>query len=127
MHERNSPALIRLTGEALRDLKFTAGGRICWVELPSTLLDACDGHEEDTSEVISQMLSIDGVEIGLLFRGAPDGSTKISLRSKPEHDVNALARANGGGGHRNASGAVVQEPLESCASRVVADAVSTLG
>lgn len=127
VHERNSPAYIRLMGEALLKIQFTAGGRLCWVELPSTLIDACDAHEEDTSEVIGQMLSIDGVEIGLLFRGGPDGHTKISLRSRPEHDVNALARANGGGGHRNAAGAVVHEPLERCASRVVADAASMLG
>lgn len=127
VHERNSPAFIRLMGEALLQLRFTAGGRICWVELPASLIDACDAHNEDTSEVINHMLSVEGVEIGLLFRGSADGRTKISLRSKPGHDVNVLARANDGGGHRNAAGAVVEEPLEACARRVVADAVAMLG
>ena len=127
VYERNSPAFIRLMGEALLNVQFAAGGRLSWVELPGALIDACNAHDEDTAEVINQMLSIDGVEIGLLFRCARDGQTKISLRSKPQHDVNALAQANGGGGHRNAAGAVVNEPLESCASRVVAAALSILG
>lgn len=124
VHERNSPEFVKLLGESLLRLQSAAGGRICWVTLPATLLDACQAHGEDTSEVINLMLSIDGVEIGLLFRESGDDQTKISLRSKPQHDINVLAQANGGGGHRNAAGAVVKEPLETCARRVVAAAVA---
>lgn len=126
IHERNSRGLMRLMGEALGQLQFAADGQLCWVELSASLLATCQAQGEDTSEVINQMLSIEGVEIGLLFREAKDGSTKISLRSRPAHDVNVLAVANGGGGHRNAAGAVVSESLASCSRRLVAAAVDTL-
>ena len=127
VHERNSPAFVRLMAEALLRVRFAAGGRLAWVELPASLIEACEGRQEDTSEAINQMLAIEGVEIGLLFREIDGDRTKVSLRSKPQHDVNALAAANGGGGHRNAAGAVVDEPLESCARRLVGEASALLG
>ena len=86
-----------------------------------------EAEEEDTSEVINTMLSIDGVEVGLLFRETADGRTKISLRSKHDHDVNTLALAHGGGGHKNAAGAVVNKSLEACSRLLVAEAETLLG
>jgi phosphoesterase RecJ-like protein len=44
------------------------------------------------------------VDAVALIRELPDGSHKISLRSRGEVDVEKIARHHGGGGHRNAAG-----------------------
>ena len=41
---------------------------------------------------------------GLVWSMAGDGQVHCSLRSNGEYDVSAIAKAFGGGGHRNAAG-----------------------
>jgi phosphoesterase RecJ-like protein len=126
LQERQSHAAIRLLAEALLRLQFEAGGRLAWVQIPKGLLAECQAEGEDTSDILIQMLAIDGVDIALLFREESSGQTKISLRSKARYDVNALARTHGGGGHLNAAGAVVDIPLEACVGRIVDEAQALL-
>lgn len=126
LNERYRPGAIRLMAESLLRLQFSVKGRLAWVSVPRDLMNSCGDGLEDPSNVLNHMLAIDGVEIGLLLREEGDGVTKISLRSKPQHDVNALALVHGGGGHRNAAGAVIQLPLEDCTRRLVAEAEAAL-
>ena len=115
-----------LMAETLLRMQFSCGGRLAWVSVPQELMTACGSGLEDPSSVLNHMLAIEGVEIGLLLREEAVGQTKISLRSKPQHDVNALAVVHGGGGHRNAAGAVIDLPLTDCTRRLVAEAEATL-
>jgi nanoRNase/pAp phosphatase (c-di-AMP/oligoRNAs hydrolase) len=126
LNERNLPAATRLMAETLLRLQFAADGRVAWVSVPQELMAACGSGLEDPSSVLNHMLAIEGVEIGLLLREEANGQTKISLRSKPQHDVNALALVHGGGGHRNAAGAVTDMKLSDCTSRLVAEAEAVL-
>jgi bifunctional oligoribonuclease and PAP phosphatase NrnA len=127
LFEQNTPGYIRLLGTALAQARISADGRLAWVELPHGLFVECGAEDEDTSDIVNHLLSIAGVEIGLLFRGLADGSTKISLRSRSPHDVNLIAMAHGGGGHRNAAGAVVAKPVAESARLLVAEATAALG
>jgi phosphoesterase RecJ-like protein len=71
--------------------------------------------------MVNQLFNIRGVRIGLLFKELGDGRIKVSLRSKGELDVNRVASRYGGGGHQNASGAVLEGPLAEAIRRMVAD------
>ena len=51
---------------------------------------------------------------------------KVSFRSEDGLDVNRLAATWGGGGHRHASGATLDGPLDEAAKQVVARARETL-
>jgi phosphoesterase RecJ-like protein len=69
------------------------------------------GAEESYSEgVIDHLRAVEGTAVAALVRdriGAPndDRPRKVSLRSSDERvDVSAIARAQGGGGHRGAAG-----------------------
>jgi phosphoesterase RecJ-like protein len=86
----------------------------------------CGAEEADTSEMVNQLFNIRGVRVGLLFKELPDGRIKVSLRSKGEIDVNRVATRYGGGGHQNASGAVLDGPLEQAILRMVTDAKALL-
>jgi phosphoesterase RecJ-like protein len=55
---------------------------------------------------------MDGITVALLFRELEGGRVKVSLRSKGVLDVHRLATEFGGGGHRNASGIVMEGALD---------------
>lgn len=59
---------------------------------------------EDIEGMIDGIRDVDAVEIAIVLRECMDGSTKASMRSKREVDVNALAAQFGGGGHTRAAG-----------------------
>ncbi len=69
------------------------------------------------------LLAIDGVKIALLFRDLDGPDVKISLRSKGDINVHALAMKFGGGGHFNASGIVMAGDLDQVMEQVIGEAV----
>jgi len=122
VYERNSPAFTRLLGHALAGLRLTSRGAVATVTITKRTIAECDADGVDTSEITTPLLAIDGVRVVLLFRDLGGGKIKVSLRSKGEFDVHRLALEYGGGGHRNASGIVMEGDLEGVAGRIVARA-----
>jgi phosphoesterase RecJ-like protein len=123
IYEKNSIAYVRLLGAALSSVRTELEGKVGWVRLTQQQVLDAGGEQEDTSEIVNSVLSIEGVCMALLFKELPGRSTKVSLRSKGSLDVNALARTMGGGGHRNAAGILLHEPLERGIERVLAEAL----
>lgn len=121
VYERNSPAFVRLLGRALGDVRTELGGRVGWVRLTRPQIIEAGGEQEDTSDIVNSVLTIEGVKVALLFKELEGARTKVSLRSKGSLDVNALARRLGGGGHRNAAGILLDEPFERGIERVLAE------
>ncbi|HEX5898354.1 MAG TPA: DHHA1 domain-containing protein, partial [Solirubrobacteraceae bacterium] len=67
------------------------------------------GAEDSYSEgIIDHLRSVDGTQVAALARELPEGSRgarKVSLRAIDGGvDVSVIARAGGGGGHRQAAG-----------------------
>jgi phosphoesterase RecJ-like protein len=62
--------------------------------------------------LVNKPLELRGVEVACLLYELEDGQIKASLRSRERVDVNAVCRSFGGGGHRLASGAKLDGPLE---------------
>lgn len=127
VYERNAPAFTKLLGRALSGLRLDAGGAVASVRITREDVRASDAEAVDTSEITTPLLATDGVRVVLLFKELDGGRVKVSLRSKGGLDVHALAAEFGGGGHRNASGIVLQGGLEETSERVVARAAELLG
>jgi phosphoesterase RecJ-like protein len=109
---------LRLLGKALETLEVDATGGVAWMTVPHEL-DGTEPLPEDVEGIVDYPRSIQGVEVGLLFRRTTSGGTKISFRSNGAVDVNALAREFGGGGHIKASGAAVDGAPEGVIPKVV--------
>jgi phosphoesterase RecJ-like protein len=109
--ERDSAALVRLSGMALAGLRVEAAGRLALITLTREQIESCGAAGEDTSDIINELLRIDGVRVAVLVKEMVSGRTKISYRSKGSLDVNRIAAGFGGGGHTNAAGAVLDRPL----------------
>lgn len=119
IHEHNSLAFTRLLGHALVGLELLADGAIGSVVLSRELIDELGAEDVDTSEIATSLLAMDGLVVALLFRELPDSRVKVSLRSKGDIDVHMLAGEFGGGGHRNASGIVIDGPLSGVVATIV--------
>ena len=100
---------LRLLAKALESLEVDAADGVAWMTVPNEI-DGVDPSPDDVEGLVDYPRSVEGVEVGLLFRRAATGGTKISFRATGAVDVNALAREFGGGGHIKASGALVDKP-----------------
>ncbi|HYV84757.1 MAG TPA: bifunctional oligoribonuclease/PAP phosphatase NrnA [Patescibacteria group bacterium] len=118
--ERNSVALIRLGGIALGALRTGEDGRLAWITLTHDQVMACGAESEDTSDIVNELLAIDGVRMAVLLKGLGGDRVKLSFRSKGPLDVNRIAQTFGGGGHTNASGAVIPGRLDDLIEPVLA-------
>jgi phosphoesterase RecJ-like protein len=110
LYEEMPPAKLTLLAIALgRMQRFDSG------ELTVAALSAGDfrdtGAEDSYSEgIIDHLRAVQGTQVAALIRELRDGEQcsgrrKVSLRATGEDvDVSAIARAQGGGGHRRAAG-----------------------
>lgn len=77
------------------------------------LEDATDGG------LVNLLVSANEAKVAVVFKELPDGRFEISLRSKTGYDVSQVAFSVGGGGHKQASGATIDGPLESARARIL--------
>lgn len=79
------------------------------------LVANCTGHF--ASDVGNELAKLSGSFGATYFQGS-DGSVKWSLRSIGDYDVSTIAKAFGGGGHRNAAGFILSAPEQAFDNRV---------
>lgn len=102
---------LRLVRRCLDTLEVDEPGTTAWMVVPPEAFDEVGAQLEDLEGLADYPRSIEGVEVGILFRTTDDGSTKISFRSNGQVDVNKIARSLGGGGHVRAAGALIPRPV----------------
>src|SRR5271170_3271213 len=115
----HSTAKLRLLGAALSNLQ--RHGALAWISVSQEQMQRCQAKEEDCEGLVNYALSIQGVEVALFFRELPDGRFRVSLRSKGNVNVAAVAERLGGGGHQCASGCSLEGPLSAATARILAE------
>jgi phosphoesterase RecJ-like protein len=114
----NPASKIRLLGAALRNVKIKGGVAWSWVTQPE--MDEAGAEVEDCEGVVNYLIGIADVEAAAFLREQPgETAYRLSLRSKGDVDVAAVAESFGGGGHRNASGCNAEGTLEQVIARIV--------
>jgi len=117
---------LKLYGKAYESLRILGDGRYGCLSLRRKDLLACGAVHEDMDGLVNEPLRLRGVEVAALLYETDDGRIKASLRSRGKIDVNAICRQFGGGGHRLASGAKLDGPLEQVQTRVDAAVLAQL-
>ncbi|WP_139998428.1 DHH family phosphoesterase [Paenibacillus paridis] len=120
--EKMTMAKLKLLQIALNRLTFTENLEIGWVFIGKDDLRNTGAVPEDLEGIVNYALNVDGVEVGILFKEAEDGSVKASLRSAGKANVAAIAQLFGGGGHVRAAGCRLEGSREDSVSELV-DAV----
>jgi len=121
-----SEAKIRIFGSAYNQLRLYADGQLALMTVSLADLESAGATHEDLEGLVSRPLELKTVEITMLAYEKPNGTIKVSMRSKSRVDINAVCRRFGGGGHRLASGASFGEPLEEAVAKVVPVAVEAI-
>jgi len=114
----HSTAKMRLLGAALSRLHRE--GSIVWIAVTQEQMKQAGAREEDCEGLVNYALSIHDVEVAAFFRELPDGSFRVSLRSKGQMNVAQVAAQFGGGGHECASGCALDGPLIASVARILA-------
>ena len=109
---------LRLLGRSLESITLRYNGEVAYMVVTPRMLRETGAGSEDTEGFVNYALSIEGVRAAVLFFETENG-TKMSFRSKADAHVNQWARAFGGGGHKNASGAYITVPLEEAIEQVM--------
>jgi phosphoesterase RecJ-like protein len=113
----HSTAKMRLLGAALSNLHRE--GPLAWIWVTSEQMERLGAKEEDCEGLVNYALSIQDVEVAVFFREA-EGRFRVSLRSKGQLNVAAVAEVFGGGGHACASGCSLDGPLSIAVARIMA-------
>lgn len=108
----------KLLGLAITKIELFCAGRGGIGFLTQEELRACGATGEDAEGIIDSIRDIDSVEIAALLRESTDGRIRVSLRGKSTVNVNDIAVAFGGGGHRFAAGCTLDMPMEMAVARV---------
>ncbi|MBW3541511.1 MAG: bifunctional oligoribonuclease/PAP phosphatase NrnA [Planctomycetes bacterium] len=119
LHERNSAARMRLHGRVLSRLNLDCEGRLAWVSVTREDFDQTGARPAETEDLVNECLRIEGTECGFIAIQQLNGNVKVSFRSRTSLDVAAIAEQFGGGGHRQASGAILPGPLATALERVL--------
>jgi phosphoesterase RecJ-like protein len=112
---------LKLTGEAYSKVRLFENGKVCLISMDKKMLKGNGSALTDTEGMAEYTLYLRGVVVGALLREVEDDFTKISLRSRGDIDVSALAHKYGGGGHTNAAGCTMNMPLASAEKKLLED------
>jgi phosphoesterase RecJ-like protein len=122
LYEQDSLARLNLIGRTLARAQTELGGRLIHTWMAQADFEAAGAIASDSEDVINVTLSVAGTEVAVILVEQSSGKLKISFRSRCQVDCAAIAAQFGGGGHRNAAGALVDGPLDAARTRVL-DAV----
>jgi bifunctional oligoribonuclease and PAP phosphatase NrnA len=122
---------LRLVARALEGIQIHCGGRLVISSITAADYAATGAGEEMTEGVIDHLRSIDGTKVAAVVRDLGErgrAARKVSLRSSEgDVDVSAIARENGGGGHKRAAGFSTDLELEALVEFLCGEVVSQLG
>lgn len=95
---------VQLQARALNNIHYDCNGRLSWSELRWADYEAVGGTQHEPEGLSTDLRSVMGVELSLLFHETEDGGLRCSMRGKGRVNCAELAGAFGGGGHVNAAG-----------------------
>ena len=111
--DNNNLGRLKLFGAVLSRMQLDHSGRIATVFVDENLARDCGGTYEDTEGLINLPLTVKEILAVVFFKETGPGEWRVSMRSKGDIDINAIAKEFGGGGHKNASGCSAQGELTS--------------
>jgi len=117
-YENTSDAQMYLFGIAATRMRRAAGGKVAYTSLSAEDFARAGAGPEVAHELAELPRSLAGALVGVLLRDI-GGKVKVSLRSKGQTDVKVIAEHFGGGGHREASGFLLELPLAEAEIEVI--------
>jgi bifunctional oligoribonuclease and PAP phosphatase NrnA len=113
VYDSNNMGRLKLFGSVLGAMQIDPTGRIAIVYLDHEMARAAGGTYEDTEGLINLPLTVKEILAVVFFKQIEGEQYRVSMRSKGDIDIGAIAKAFEGGGHKNAAGCTVTGPIDS--------------
>lgn len=126
LYEQNSMGRIKLASRVLGRIKLDCANRVAstfvrWDDYAET-----GAEPPDTEDLVNECLTIAGIQIAFIAIEQSNRNIKVSFRSRMPVDVAQVAQQFGGGGHKQAAGAIMPGPLVDAQTKVLAALTSLL-
>jgi phosphoesterase RecJ-like protein len=121
VYDQNSFGKLKLIGALLAEMDLLDGGRLAAMYLNDDILNATGTTYSDTEGLINLPLTAREIRAVVFFKLGADGDIHVSMRSKYDVDVRAIAAGHGGGGHKNAAGFKLRGALANVRDGVLAE------
>ena len=122
---------LRLVARALDGVERHCGNRLVTSYITAEDYAATGAGEEMTEGVIDHLRSIEGTKVAAVIRDLGNrgrAARKVSLRSSEgDVDVSAIARKQGGGGHKRAAGFSTDDDLPTLVEFLCGEVLAQLG
>jgi phosphoesterase RecJ-like protein len=104
VYDSNSLGRLKIFGAVLSGMLLDPTGRVAVLYLDRAMAQAAGGTYDDTEGLINEPLTVKDIQAVVFFKEIEGGDYRVSMRSKGDVDIAAVAKEYGGGGHRNAAG-----------------------
>jgi phosphoesterase RecJ-like protein len=118
LFEEHSFAYLQLLGEALAGATLVPEQSFVWTAVTQDLLARHGVTMEEVEGLIDIIRRTAEADVACVVKEEADGTVKVSLRSVGATDVEQVATANGGGGHRFAAGFTSHDGIDATVARI---------
>ena len=126
LFENNSWKRTRLYAKAIGSLECFADGKIAFMYVSNAMLKDSGASHEDIEGFAEFSKCIKGVQISVLFVEQRKNNIKLSFRSVNNIGVDKLAGQFRGGGHKNASAAILHSTTLENAKKKILNAAHSI-
>lgn len=120
LYDRYTLPRFHLAGRVLQRMTVVADGRLSYTWVDRNDFKETSSRPIDTEDLVNECLKVEGTRAAFIAVEQPNGQIKFSFRSREGFNVAAIAEQFGGGGHKQAAGALVAGPLEEAREKVLA-------
>jgi len=112
VYDSNRIGRLKLFRAVLNGMQLDQTERIATLFVSRHMASECGATYEDTEGLVNFPLTAKEVLAVVFFKENARDDWRVSMRSKGDIDINAIAKEFGGGGHKNASGCSATGTLE---------------
>ena len=108
IYEQQRLSQVKLLGNVIRDLQFSKQGKVAWTIITQDILSESNSNDEDAGGFTEYIRMIENVEVSYMIRELNNSHHRINFRSSGNVIINDIAKYFGGGGHKFAAGALIE-------------------
>jgi bifunctional oligoribonuclease and PAP phosphatase NrnA len=112
VYDSNNMGRLKLFGAVLSAMQLDTSGRIAIVYLDHEMAREAGGTYDDTEGLINLPLTVKEIQAVVFFKQIEGEEYRVSMRSKGDIDIGAVAKEFQGGGHKNAAGCTVKGGID---------------
>lgn len=120
IYVQSNPNVIELRKRAMNSLEIWPNGIVASVTITARDFNETNSKKSDSEDIVDIPRMPCGNKIALFFYEVPgtEGTTRVSIRTRPPFDATWLACRHGGGGHIRAAGCDFPCPISSARSAI---------